>query len=174
MDTEIWKDIPGYEGKYQVSSFGRVRSLDRVIHYRGSWKAGGYDRLVKGKLLKPGAQKKSGHLSVVLGHGEAGRQVHELVMSTFIGPRPEGMDICHADGDPTNNRLSNLRYDTRSNNNLDVLRQGKILKKLTHKQIMSIYNAPKDRTATSLAKEYGISLTCASRIRRGEYASCHM
>lgn len=47
------------------------------------------------------------------------RAVHLYVLETFVGPRPEGMQACHGDGDPANNRLSNLRWDTCSNNNLD-------------------------------------------------------
>jgi hypothetical protein len=52
------------------------------------------------------------------------RYVHQLVMEAFVGPRPEGMEVCHFDGDPANNHLANLRYDTRRANNLDRVRHG--------------------------------------------------
>ena len=52
------------------------------------------------------------------------RTVHSLVAEAFIGARPEGMEICHSDGDPTNNHLDNLRYGTPSDNTLDKVRHG--------------------------------------------------
>ena len=52
------------------------------------------------------------------------RYVHSLVAESFIGPRPEGMEVCHNDGDPTNNHLDNLRYGTSSGNELDKVRHG--------------------------------------------------
>ena len=101
MKIEIWKDIPRYEGRYQVSTEGRIRSLDRRVpckcHYAGKL----FYRTVKGKILRPGRYCKAGHLSVVLGHGTAGRPVHQLVMLSFVGPPEEGMEVLHRNGDPT-------------------------------------------------------------------------
>nr|WP_232111245.1 HNH endonuclease signature motif containing protein [Nocardia wallacei] len=53
------------------------------------------------------------------------RTAHSLVAEAFIGPRPEGLQVCHNDGDPTNNMLANLRYDTPSENQTDIVRHGK-------------------------------------------------
>ena len=166
---EIWKDIPGYEGKYQASSFGRIRSLDREI---GSPGIRGRKSL-KGRVLRPGPTR-SGHLYVVLGHGTAGVPVHRLVALAFLGPRPEGMDICHNDGNPTNNQADNLRYDTRTNNILDVFRTGGRWRKLSLKDMETIRREPKDVTGVSLAKKYHVSETTISRIRRGIYKSCQL
>ena len=129
MNEEIWKDIPGYEGKYQVSSLGRVKSLDRYIR---CGTGGRGMRRMKGRILRPGP-RSDGHMSVVLGHGESGSQVHQLVMLAFIGPCPKGMEVCHNNGNPADNRLENLRYDTRTNNILDKYRQGGAHRKLTVK-----------------------------------------
>lgn len=117
---EIWKDIPGYEGRYQVSDQGRVRSCDRAIEfpayttgsgvYRGASK-----RVFKGRVLKPG-RVKSGHLSLPLGRPLIGRMVHQLVLLAFVGPCPAGHEVLHLNHDPADNRLSNLRYGTRSEN----------------------------------------------------------
>lgn len=112
--AEIWKDIPGFEGLYQVSDQGRVRSVDRKIPAM-SRHGTRHLRTYKGKILRPG-RLSSGHLSVVLGHGAAGVTIHSLVMLAFVGPCPAGTEICHNDRNPENNHLSNLRYDTRASN----------------------------------------------------------
>lgn len=90
ISMEIWKDIPGYEGKYQASTEGRIRSIDRLVcakcHYTGK----DFYRRMTGRVLKPGQYCGNGHVSVVLGHGTAGRPVHQLIMITFAGPLPTG------------------------------------------------------------------------------------
>lgn len=110
--TENWKDIPGFEGRYQVSDLGRVRSLPRRVRLV----AHGIEtsRLATGKLLRPGPTR-SGHLTVAVGRGNS-RLVHQLVLEAFVGPRPEGMEVLHLNHQPTDNRLANLRYGTRSEN----------------------------------------------------------
>lgn len=137
MENEIWKDIPGYEGKYQASSLGRIRSLDRVLTCIGQ-KQRTYQRFMKGRILRPGRFCKSGHVSVVLGHGSDGSPVHQLVALTFLGACPESMEILHNNGDPTDNRIVNLRYGTRTDNILDVLRQGGRWRKLTVDDVEAI------------------------------------
>ena len=166
---EIWKDIPGYEGRYQASNLGRIRSLDRELGPLGKR---GHSRM-KGRILRPG-RNKSGHLSVVLGHKAAGSQVHQLIALTFIGPKPEGMEVCHNDGDPTNNRVENLRYDTRTNNILDVYRAGKRWRKLSLNDMEQILREPADVSGVALAAKYGVSTTTISKIRRGRYKACQL
>ena len=61
---EIWKDIPGYEGKYQVSSMGNVKSLSRTIHSSNQY--GEFEFQIKERVLRPGEHSREGHLSVVL------------------------------------------------------------------------------------------------------------
>lgn len=119
--TEQWKPIPGWEGCYEVSDQGRVRSLERK-----TWcpRGAGFWRTVGTKTLSPGlvrgyervSLQRNGHLENV--------SVHRLVLLAFIGPCPEGMEACHNDGDKRNNHLSNLRYDTSSANHLDRNRHG--------------------------------------------------
>ena len=111
---EIWKDILGYEGRYQVSNLGRVRSLDRY-----SWNGYKY-WLQKGKILKP-FQQKSGYLNVDLsnGHSKSHKyRVHRLVAQTFI-PNPNNLPcVNHKDENPQNNKVLNLEWcDYRYNNN---------------------------------------------------------
>lgn len=113
---ETWLPIPGYEGIYEVSDRGRVRSLDR-LDSRGRRRKGRLRRLI----MQP-----SGHFTVSLCR-EAEHQgflVHHLVLLAFVGPRPDGMEGCHWDDNPANNHLANLRWDTRSANVRDSVRNG--------------------------------------------------
>ena len=112
-EDEIWKDIPGKEGQYQVSSLGRVRSLDRFV-------SRGKDKLFcAGKILNP--SKRNGYFCVRLGGGRNSKtsEVHRIVALTFIGEIPENYHVCHNNGIPTDNRVENLRIDTQSSNQLD-------------------------------------------------------
>lgn len=167
---EIWKDIPGHEGCYQASNMGRVRSVDHAVrgicHYTGK----PFTRISPGRILKPGRYCKSGHLSVVLGRRENGngRPVHQLVMLAFVGEPPEGMEVCHINGDPTDNRLENLRYDTRTQNILDVYRQGKPWRKLTLEDVSRIRFALFcGWQGVELAEEYGVTQSCISAVKTG-------
>lgn len=119
--SEEWRPVVGFEGLYEVSDHGRVRSLGRVITDKRGWN---YRR--RPRLLSPG-RLKSGHLCVRLyaidGTARTYR-VHELVLVSFVCPRPDGLEACHYDGDPANNHRSNLRWDTRSANIFDQVRHG--------------------------------------------------
>lgn len=117
--SEVWKPVPEYEGIYEVSDHGRVRSLDHVGRYRDG------TRLNRGRVLKPDA-KKYGHQYVNLSRDRrrAKAYVHRLVLLAFIGPAPAGAEACHNDGNASNNRLDNLRWDTHSENNRDQVKHG--------------------------------------------------
>lgn len=117
---EEWRAVVGYTG-YEVSNFGRVRSLDRVIPYFHPIN-GDIHRHHHGTMLRPGTMK-SGHLLVVLGKGN-NALVHHLVLEAFVGPAPEGMECRHWDGDPANNHADNLIWGTRAENVADMLRHG--------------------------------------------------
>lgn len=117
-DDEQWRPISGYEGIYEVSNHGRVRSLDRVSAQGGR---------LTGRLRKPDAvTSRSGHLRVALCRDGKVRRwfVHRLVLTAFLGAPSIEMQACHNDGDPTNNVLTNLRWDTASANARDRLRHG--------------------------------------------------
>lgn len=116
---ERWLPVVGYEGAYEVSDQGRVRSLDRWLAYRHT------RRLHRGRVLSPG-RRSSGHLVVSLHKKTASRShyVHQLVLRAFAGPRPSGQEVRHLDGVPTNNRLGNLVYGTRTENKYDEVRHG--------------------------------------------------
>lgn len=120
--AEQWRSIPGYEGKYEVSDIGRVRSLAREIR-RPRKKP----HRVETRLLKPRVAHHGHHYVTLFGATKKDRHhlgVHRLVLAAFIGPCPDGMEACHSDGDPTNNVVQNLRWDTRSANMRDKIRHG--------------------------------------------------
>jgi len=110
---EIWKDVPGHEGMYQVSNLGRVKSL--------GWKAPSirngryFERKVNGKILK-GRPNKRSYLRVAL-LGKDFR-IHQLVAMAFLGHKPNGMELVvdHINGNKTDNRVQNLRIVTQREN----------------------------------------------------------
>src|SRR5438270_713720 len=104
-DQERWLPVLEYEGRYEVSDHGRVRSLDRT-----ALKRSGVKQFHRGRIRKPN-HHRAGHPFVSLsGHEKKkNRFVHRLVLEAFVGPRPEGLEGCHNDGSPQNNHLSNLR-----------------------------------------------------------------
>ena len=111
-----WRDVKGYEGLYQVSNTGQVRSLDRIVFQRH--KDGGQARhIYKGKILKLSLQK-NGYLTVDLHTGGNFHRmlVHRLVGEAFL-MKPDGKDyINHKDSDTTNNNADNLEWCTQSEN----------------------------------------------------------
>ncbi|PKZ45231.1 NUMOD4 motif-containing HNH endonuclease [Gardnerella vaginalis] len=155
---EIWKDIPGYEGKYQASTEGRIRSLSRYVRGRCHFTGHYFKRKIKGRILRSGKFCKTGHLSVVLGHGENGRPVHQLVLLTFKGKPDKDQEVLHINGDPADNRLCNLRYGTRTENILDVYKQGGKWRKLSIEDVYMIrFYLLCGFTGSSIAKKFNVS-----------------
>ncbi|MDK7147208.1 NUMOD4 motif-containing HNH endonuclease [Corynebacterium kroppenstedtii] len=120
MSKERWRPVVDYEGIYEVSDQGRVRSLDRIITQHDGMK-----RPMRGRILRQQV-RDDGHTQVVMKYMgvAATRKVHRLVAMAFLGPCPEGMEVCHNNGNPADNRLSNLRYGTRSENMYDRVKHG--------------------------------------------------
>lgn len=123
--TETWRPVAGFDDAYEVSDHGRVRSVDRLIETRADRRKRAFVRLCRGRVLRPAANPH-GYLHVNL-HREKKqhtRDVHVLVLRAFVGLPPEGAQGCHNDGNPDNNHLSNLRWDSSSENHLDKVRHG--------------------------------------------------
>lgn len=102
-----WKPIPGYEGRYDVSDDGRVRS-----YWRQPW------RSTPQRELKQRMDTGGGYPTVQLGRAKTFR-VHRLVLEAFVGPRPPGMGARHLNGNPADCRLSNLAWGTQAENMAD-------------------------------------------------------
>lgn len=163
---EIWKPVKGFIGRYEVSSEGRVRSLPQVIICEGPVK-GRYTSVRQGKLLRPG-RMPGGHLSVALGKGNS-QCVHKLVLNAFVGPAPDDYECLHINGNPADNRLQNLRWGTRSENNRDKVRLGEQYK-LSIEDVKKIKRAlrnPYRGINTDLAHKFGVSHITISGIRHG-------
>ena len=116
--NEVWRPVRGHEATYEVSNHGRVRSVDRTITDKH-----GNRRRHSGRVLKL-ATSPTGHLKVNLGLDNPAKLVHRIVLEAFVGPAPEKHECCHRDGNPANNHLENLRWDTRAENNFDRVRHG--------------------------------------------------
>ena len=102
--NEIWRDVVGYEGLYQVSNLGRVKSLPRTT--------------TKGKTLKIQVNSINKYCYVCLcrDNKKSQKRVHILVANAFLGDNPNKLQVNHIDGDKTNNTTTNLEYCTQSEN----------------------------------------------------------
>ena len=158
---ERWKDIPGYEGRYQASNEGRIRSLDRyecVTDSRGF----SYKRKQRGVVLRQ-CIGSNGYAYVGLRRTAKDNNahflpVHHLVMWAFSGTRPKGAQICHRDGDKRNNFIENLRYDSVTENHIDVYRAGKKYGKLTTEAARDVKDRLKGgETIRAIAESYNVT-----------------
>ena len=123
---ESWQPVPGYEGLYEVSDLGRVRSLDRLNARKNRW--GSVTTVpLKGRVLRPG-RSVNDRLQVNLSKENVSWvvPVHKLVALTFLGPCPEGHEIDHVNGNFQDNRLVNLEYVTHQENQKRAYDMGKI------------------------------------------------
>jgi hypothetical protein len=145
---EEWKAIEG-SPYYEVSNKGRVRSHDRLIN----------GRIYKGKMLKGNINSPSGHLMVNM----AGRReyIHRLVLESFVGECPPGLECRHLNGRATDNRLENLAWGTALENHEDrrVHNGGTHPRsKLTPAQVLTIREEIGSSSQRALASKYGVSL----------------
>lgn len=165
--TDIeWKQVVGFEGLYEISSQGEIRSIARTTERSGR------PMKIQGGLMKASVNK--GYLVTSLRKGNETFRcfIHQAVAEAFIGRRPKGQDTRHLDGNPLNNFAENLAYGTRSQNVADAIRT-KGLKtgidspntKLSQDQVDCILES--DKTANELAREFGMGAGHIRSIRNG-------
>lgn len=168
MEIEKWVPILGWEGLYEVSDMGRVRSL---IRYRYTT----FGLRPYGGFIVTLIKKSTGYLYVNLtGNGRRVQEaVHRLVLSSFMGPPCSGNEACHGDGDRANNILSNLRWDTRKSNHADKIKHGTWQggeangnSKLTVAAVLDIRSSRE--SYKRLADKYGVSCTSIYRVKKRE------
>ncbi|WP_396902488.1 HNH endonuclease [Mycolicibacterium sp.] len=117
--TQEWRPIPGYEADYEISRDGIVHRI-----------TGGCRRAIAWEFVSDSkSQTTTRHLRATVRLRKAGRRsrfgVGSLVLSAFVGPRPEGLVCCHNDGNAANNSLTNLRWDTQQKNVWDSIALGR-------------------------------------------------
>lgn len=160
QDEEVWRAVPGYEGDYEVSNLGRVRS---------------FKHSAAGRLLAAHPAGTRGYPTVILcGKKRVNAKVHHLVLLAFVGPRPPGLMGLHGDDDPTNNRVENLRWDTQASNEQDKVRNFRAsarqlptpppFRKLRPDQALAI--RADDRSLSRIAAAYGVSVSCIAHLKQ--------
>lgn len=160
-----WLPVKGYEGLYDVSSDGMIRSLHARCSHHGTY-------------LLIGQTKNRGYLQVILRDGGARCVgVHRLVASAFIGEPLPGQHVRHLDGNKQNNRLENLAVGSAKENMADRERHGRTARgersgavRITARQATDIRKRyrPGEVRQVDLAAEYGLGQSHISRILRGE------
>lgn len=164
-DSERWLSVADWPG-YEISDLGRARSY--------------WTRTVKTGLgLRPEPTilvtewEQAGAIQIILSRnlGKETRRAYvcHLVLEAFVGPRPPKYECCHFDGDNKNNRLNNLRWDTKSANMLDRLRHGTtkshLLKEADIPAIWARLVAGENMTA--IGRDYAVSFSVINQIKRG-------
>jgi len=163
---EVWRDVIDYEGLYQVSDDGRVRSLWRLLPEATA------SGIRKPRLILKYGRNNQGRLQVALCKDGVPRrfQVHRLVLTAFAGPCPEGMEALHRNGDHLDCRISNLRWGTHTENMQDKARHGTQTQgethgrsKLTDQDVRDIRASTE--TNRALGKKYGVSNVAIQAIK---------
>lgn len=166
MVIEVWRAVAGHEGIYQVSSLGRVRSLDRVI------KGVAY----MGKMLRPKTDKDGYKRVALLNAGERREAaVHVLVLEAFVGPRPTPEhETRHLDGDRARNNIKNLAWGTPSENYADQVKHGTACihgrhnrAKLTEDNVRAIRRLLGRLPRWKIAEKFGVKKPAIDRIAWG-------
>lgn len=156
LPGEAWRPAVNKEISHEVSSEGRVR---RVCTCSG--------RPLPAPVLISPRPNHGGYLYVPLWEGgrRRFRPVHHLVLLAFVGARPDGYEADHIDANRQNNRPSNLRWLTRSENCAHRLALGNVPRKLSPDQVRLIRTAT-HRTLADLAQEFGVHRSTVGRIRQ--------
>lgn len=154
--AEEWRDIPGFEGRYQASNLGRIRSVDHIVV-----------RKVKGRVLRP-RLRKSGYPVVTLSGGGP-KDVHRLVALAFHGQGKPGEQVRHLNGDRTDPRAENLAWGSQSENERDKYIYAGKRNRLSLDDVREIrrrIEAGEKHTET--ARVFNVSETTIRQIAKGE------
>lgn len=171
---EEWRAVPGFEGYYEASSFGRIRSLDRTIFVPKSARNKAHYRCLRSEVLAPSLNRGRGYLVVTLWreHEEHHTDVHRVIALTFHGPQPPGMYVCHRNGIKSDLSEGNLYYGTPKDNVEDQRRHGTLVvgeaahaAKLTPTEVVEIRRSRGRETQKDLALRFGVGQAQISRIQ---------
>lgn len=151
---EVWKQVKGYEGLYEASSLGRIRSIDRTVQ-TFSHRGNRHTDLIRKSVILRQNQTGGGYKGVSLSKGGVTktRRVNVLVCEAFHGEKLDGHQVRHLDGDKTNNAEDNLAWGTAVQNQADRIAHGTDLRgemvktsKITKEDVLEI------RASASYAK----------------------
>ena len=117
MTNEIWKSVIGFEGRYEVSSMGRIKALSREISYSDGRKGRLPERLIKGTLLSVGYYSVSFDT-------KTRKSIHTVVAEAFLGLPEYRQTVNHKDGNKINNCVENLEWATYKENNNHARKTG--------------------------------------------------
>lgn len=169
-----WRAIPGYEGRYEVSDDGQVRSLPRseVGHRNGK----PYVRHRNGRLMRPATDRDGYQRLCLLKDGvREYMAVHVAVLLAFVGPRPAGQLGRHLDDDPSNNRIGNLAWGTVIDNAADALANDRYRRgsrhcgaKLTEADVIAIRAAKGRIQRAVLAQQYDVAPNHINLLQSGK------
>lgn len=161
---EQWKNIPGYEGLYQVSNLGQVRRLPKKITTKSGW-----NQVHHGGIKKLGT--RNGYHYLWLFKSNVGKKfyVHELVAAAFICDRPRGYDIHHINHNRLDNRPENLQYISRGKHAMHHSAGEKSSSsKVTESQVRQIKTLCKTMRVVDVARKLGISYHIAWQVSHGK------
>lgn len=172
-EIERWRPVLGYEGRYEVSDIGRVRSVERKVRFgKNSWRIAPQKLIYQAVIARGNRTAKYAQVTLWVGNSAQSRKVYRLVLEAFVGRRPKGLEGCHGDGDSTNNRLDNLRWDTRKANNDDRKKHGKTVgvknhkAKLSEENVREILRSPEGPVI--LASRFAVTPQLIQLIRKGK------
>ena len=174
MEGEVWKDVVGYEGLYQVSNLGRVKSLDKVISTRNGYSS--FGKSIKGRVLKQ--VLVMGYLKVHLVNIGKGKSipVHRFVAMAFLANKNNYPQVNHKDEDKTNNIVDNLEWCTALYNNNYGTRNERISKNQNNDrknkpilQFTSDGTFVKEWVSITEASKYGFQRRSIQRCLNSEY-----
>lgn len=156
---ENWKDIQGYEGVYEISDLGQIRSVDRLVI---NPKKG--IRRVAGRVLKPSICKGYYYLILCKEGKKKFSQIHILVASHYV-PNPENKpEVNHKDGNKLNNAANNVEWCTKLENKIHAIIMGLTPTKLNENDVKDIRRLHKHYTYKSLGKIFGVHCSTIKKI----------
>jgi hypothetical protein len=160
--SERWLPVPGYEDYYEVSDLGRVRGLPRTCMRSDGIRHSRKERiLAASRFIR---NKDYRRVCLCVDGVNVNRQVHMLVLEAFVGPCPDGQETRHLNGVQDDNRLTNLAWGTRIEQQEDVLRHGNRARGARHGMVklketdIPVIRAAFEagQTTQQIARRYGV------------------
>lgn len=166
---EKWMDIDGYIGYYQVSNFGRIRSLNRKVFYKNGRVCNHKGQIIVTRVTR------NGYVQVELNKNNKKKfLVHRLVFSSFEGKIPKGLEINHKDCNKQNNYLSNLECVTKEQNKIHAIENGRTTyginngsSILNNEQVIKIIELCKTKKPREISKIYKVHIGTIYNIKSG-------